>query len=128
VRCLLDTCTFLWLNLERGRLSLRAREACAGEGNTLLPSAASAWEITAKHRAGQLALPEAPDQYVPSRRALNGIGSLRFREDDAFQLAKLPASHKEPFDRMLISQAITRGLTILTPDPHISQYPISVIW
>jgi PIN domain nuclease of toxin-antitoxin system len=73
-------------------------------------------------------LPVEPLEYVPSRRAANGIVSLRFREDDALQITKLPALHKDPFDRMLICQAISRGLTILTPDSHIRQYPVSTIW
>jgi PIN domain nuclease of toxin-antitoxin system len=128
VRCLLDTCTFLWLNLAPERLSARVQELCADERNTLLLSAASAWEITAKHRAGRLELPVDPNEYIPTRRAANGIISLRFRENDAFHLTKLPAIHKDPFDRMLICQAIARVLTILTPDPRIAQYPISVIW
>jgi PIN domain nuclease of toxin-antitoxin system len=128
VRCLLDTCTFLWLNLEPSRLSPRAREIIAHESNLLWLSAASAWEIAAKHRTGQLLLPVEPLEYVPSRRAANGIVSLRFREDDALQITKLPALHKDPFDRMLIGQAISRGLTIVTPDSRIRQYPVATIW
>jgi PIN domain nuclease of toxin-antitoxin system len=128
VKYLLDTCTFLWLNLEPARLSARARAIIADEGVSLLLSAASAWEITAKHRTGQLLLPVEPLEYIPSRRAANRIASLRFREDDALQLTKLPALHKDPFDRMLICQTIGRGLTILTPDPHIRQYPVPTVW
>lgn len=128
MKCLLDTCTFLWLNLAPARLSARAREICGNDNYTLLLSAASAWEITAKHRTGKLLLPVDPLEYIPSRRAANGIASLRFRENDALQLTKLPELHKDPFDRMLICQAIARGLTILTPDPQIRQYPVRTIW
>jgi PIN domain nuclease of toxin-antitoxin system len=128
VKYLLDTCTFLWLNLEPARLSPRSRAIIADEDVSLLLSAASAWEITAKHRMGQLLLPVEPLEYIPSRRAANRIASLRFREDDALQLTKLPTLHRDPFDRMLICQAIRRGLTILTPDSHIRQYPVSTIW
>ncbi len=81
-----------------------------------------------KHRMGQLGLPFDPAEYIPSRREANGIVSIRFSEDDAFQLTKLPILHKDPFDRMLICQAIGRGLTILTPDPHIRQYSVPTIW
>jgi PIN domain nuclease of toxin-antitoxin system len=128
VKCLLDTCTFLWLNLASDRLSHAARELCADDRNTLFLSAASAWEITAKCRAGQLILPVDPGEYIPTRRTANGIHTLRFREEDAVHLMRLPPIHKDPFDRMLICQAMARGLTILTPDPHIAQYPIPVIW
>lgn len=128
MRCLLDTCTFLWLNLEPDRVPQRIREICANVNHKLLLSAASAWEITMKHRMGQLGLPFDPAEYIPSRREANGIVSIRFSEDDAFQLTKLPILHKDPFDRMLICQAIGRGLTILTPDPHIRQYSVPTIW
>src|SRR5579862_5463097 len=101
VRLLLDTCTFLWLNLAPDRLSARAHDLCRDQENVLYLSAASAWEIAAKHRAGHLALPLDPPEYVPSRRALNGVLSLRFREEDALQLTRLPPIHKDPFDRML---------------------------
>lgn len=128
MRLLLDTCTFLWLNLSPERLSARAHDLCRDPDNALYLSVASAWEIAAKHRGGHLALPQDPPEYVPSRRALNGVLSLRFREEDALQLTRLPSIHKDPFDRMLICQAISRGLTIVTPDPHIRQYPVKTIW
>ena len=70
----------------------------------------------------------SPEEYITKYRAANGAASLRFRADDAFHLSKLPALHKDPFDRMLICQAIARGLTILTPDENITQYPVLTKW
>ena len=128
MKLLLDTCTFLWLNSELGRLPERVRRLCVDESNQLYLSAVSAWEIAVKHYDGKLPLPVSPQEYIADCRAANGIASLRFREDDAFHLSKLPALHKDPFDRMLICQAIARGLTILTPDQNITQYPVLTTW
>jgi PIN domain nuclease of toxin-antitoxin system len=128
LRLLLDTCTFLWLNSDPSRLPGRVRQLCADEDNRLYFSAVSAWEIASKHYSGRLALPVSPQEYIAGCRAANGIATLRFREDDAFQLSKLPLLHKDPFDRMLICQAIARGLTILTPDGLITQYPVLTTW
>jgi PIN domain nuclease of toxin-antitoxin system len=101
---------------------------CANEDNQLYLSAVSAWEIAVKYYSGKLALRLSPEEYVTTYRAANGIATVRFREDDAFQLSKLPAVHKDPFDRMLICQAIVRGLTILTPDENITKYPVLTTW
>jgi len=106
----------------------RVRQLCADEGNQLFLSAVSAWEIAVKHHAGKLPLPVSPEEYITNCRAANAVISIRFREEDVFQLSKLPALHNDPFDRMLICQAITRGLTIVTPDEHITQYPVLTTW
>ena len=128
MRLLLDTCTFLWLNSDLGRIPERVRQLCADEDNQLYLSAVSAWEIAVKYYSGKLPLRLNPQEYVTTYRAANGIATVRFREDDAFQLSKLPHLHRDPFDRMLICQAIARGLTILTPDGLITQYPVLTIW
>jgi PIN domain nuclease of toxin-antitoxin system len=128
LKLLLDTCTFLWLNSDLSRIPERIRRLCADESNQLYLSAVSAWEIAVKHHAGKLKLRLSPQEYVIQYRAANGISGLRFREDDAFYLGKLPLLHKDPFDRMLICQAIARGMTILTPDENIARYPVLTIW
>ncbi len=128
MRLLLDTCTFLWLNSDLRRLPERVRRLCADEHNQLYLSAVSAWEIVAKHRTGRLALRLSLREYITGYRTANGIASLRFREDDALHLSRLPALHKDPFDRMLVCQAMARGLTIVTPDEHITQYPVLTTW
>jgi PIN domain nuclease of toxin-antitoxin system len=128
LRLLLDTCTFLWLNSDLSRIPARVLQLCRDESNQLYLSAVSAWEIAMKHRTGKLSLRLSPQEYVTTYRAANGIAPVRFREDDAFQLSSLPALHKDPFDRMLVCQAIARGLTILTPDELIKQYPVLTTW
>ncbi|OFW04254.1 MAG: twitching motility protein PilT [Acidobacteria bacterium RIFCSPLOWO2_02_FULL_68_18] len=127
MRLLLDTCTFLWL-IGGGPLSSAAAAAVRIPSNDVLLSAVSVWEIALKYRDGKLALPEPPDRLVPARRGTRGIVSLDFDEESALQSLKLPPLHRDPFDRMLISQAIAHGLAIVTPDPAIAQYPVRVIW
>ncbi|MBI4887330.1 MAG: type II toxin-antitoxin system VapC family toxin [Acidobacteria bacterium] len=127
MRLLLDTCTFLWL-AGGGRLSAVSAAAIRDPSNEILLSAVSVWEIASEHRAGRLPLPEPPDRLIPARCRTRGIASLDFDEDSALQVLRLPALHRDPFDRMLISQAIAHGLAIVTPDPLVTQYPVRVIW
>lgn len=127
MRLLLDTCTFLWL-AGGGSLSTAAASAIRTPSNDVFLSAVSVWEIASKHRAGRLPLPEPPDRLVPAERGVRGIAPLAFDEESALQVLRLPVLHRDPFDRMLISQAIALGLAIVTPDPQIAQYPVRVIW
>jgi PIN domain nuclease of toxin-antitoxin system len=127
VSLLLDTCTFLWLAGGSG-LSPAAAAAIRNPVNEVFLSAVSVWEIVVKHATGKLSLPEPPDRFVATERALRGIATLPFDEESAFQGVRLPRLHRDPFDRMLIAQAIAHGLAIVTPDPLISQYPVRVIW
>lgn len=127
MKLLLDACTFLWIAGGQP-LSAAAGAAFRDASNDVFLSAASVWEITAKHQTGRLDLPEPPDQLIPTERSLRGILPLALDEDSALQLMRLPALHRDPFDRMLVCQAIAHGLAIVTPDPLIRQYPVRVIW
>ena len=128
MRLLLDTCTFLWLAADDPQLSGVAREACRDPGNAVFLSALSAWEIAIKYRLGRLPLPEPPERWVASRRAWLQIEPLPFDEKAAAHDGLLPALHRDPFDRGLVSQAILHGLTIVTPDPQIGRYPAPTHW
>jgi hypothetical protein len=88
----------------------------------------SAWEICVKHALGKLPLPSAPDAYVPDRRDKLGIASLFLEEADVLSICRLPRLHRDPFDRMLVAQAIACGLTLLTPDPAVRAYPCVTWW
>jgi len=70
----------------------------------------------------------SPDRFIPKERKRHLIAPLDLTEQDILHLSKLPTPHKDPFDRMLICQAIAHSLTILTPDPLIVQYPIRNLW
>lgn len=73
-------------------------------------------------------LPQPPQQFIPAQRRAHRIETLPLDEDAVLQLPRLPAHHKDPFDRMLICQAIAHGMTILTPDPLITRYPVRTAW
>ncbi len=128
MRLLLDTCTFLWLALDSSDLSAPARELFADPSNDVFLSAASVWEIAVKHRLGKLPLPEPPGRLVPRTRERLGVAPLPVDEESALHEHRLPALHRDPFDRMLVCQAIVHGLVLLTPDPQVQQYPARTVW
>jgi len=128
LKLLLDTCTFLWIASESPRLTKSAIAAFLDLSNERFLSAASAWEIAIKYASGRLPLPKRPDILVPRIREASGIQSLDIDEESALHASKLPGLHADPFDRMLVAQAIVHGMTILTPDPEIEQYGVRVLW
>ena len=128
MRILLDTCTFLWIVTDAPELSDLSREVFVNPGNEVYLSSVSTWEIAIKHAMGRLPLPEVPEKFIPAQRKEHGVASLALEEEVTLHLTRLPEMHKDPFDRMLICQAIVHGLVVLTPDELIMQYPIRCIW
>lgn len=128
MRLLLDTCTFLWILAGADELSPTVAEAVRNPDNEVYLSAASAIEIAMKHARGRLPLPDAPERYVPEARERHGVTPLPIDEETALHVGKLEELHRDPFDRLLVSQAIVHGLTIATPDQLIRQYPARTIW
>jgi PIN domain nuclease of toxin-antitoxin system len=128
MRLLLDTCTFLWIVAGSPELSSRARELVVDPRNDVYLSAVSAWEIALKHVLGRLPLPDAPDRFVPTQRRRHGIDELPLEEESALHVARLPALHRDPFDRMLVAQALVHGLIVVGPDPLVTQYPVRTSW
>ena len=126
MRLLLDTHVFLWLQTTperlKGHLTL-----VEDERNELVVSAASSWEIAIKHQLGRLPLPEEPARYVPSRIQMIGAQPLPVAHSHALAVAALPALHGDPFDRLLVAQALLEDLTILTADQTVARYPVAAI-
>lgn len=126
---LLDTCTFIWILNEPQEISPGARELWTNEDNMFYLSAVSIWEIARKHNRGKLDLPGPLKDVLlreMSSRAINGIA---FTVQASLRSAGLPFHHKDPFDRMLICQALTNDLIILTPDEHFRKYEgVKVMW
>ena len=121
MKLLLDTCAFIWLATTPRRLSANMRAVYEKPDNEVFLSMLTSWEIAIKHRSGKLRLPNGmtPGDFIPEARRRHGIDFLPLREEDIFMLDKLPPIHHDPFDRMLICQAIANQMTILTPDPLI---------
>jgi PIN domain nuclease of toxin-antitoxin system len=125
---LLDTCTFLWWATDDPSVPGGVRDRLRDPDELVYLSSVSAWEICAKHALGKLPLPAPPSEYVPDRRRKLAIAALGLEESDVLSLTKLPPFHRDPFDRMLVSQAIARGLTLVTPDPAVRAYPCLTWW
>jgi PIN domain nuclease of toxin-antitoxin system len=128
VNLLLDTHVFLWWNAGDERLSDVARDAIADPGNRVLVSAVSAWEIVIKVGLGRLTVEGSPDVYVESRLRDNTFTGLSFTVEHSLGVAALPAHHRDPFDRALISQAAFERLTLVTADEIIRRYPVESLW
>jgi len=128
VKLLLDTCTFLWIVGDSRELSPRALALFRSPEHEVYLSSASAWEIGIKHALGRLPLPQPPGRFVPAMREHHAIESLPIDEESVLQVDRLPGHHRDPFDRLLVCQAIVHGLAILSPDPLIAAYPVRVLW
>ena len=128
MKLLLDTHTFLWWVLDDPKLSAKALELIGDNRNVLYWSAASSWEVTIKYALGRLPLPESPEQFLPAELGKNRIESLPIIDAHAFRAGLLPRHHSDPFDRMLVCQALVAGLILLTPDPDIGRYPVRTLW
>jgi PIN domain nuclease of toxin-antitoxin system len=125
---LLDTATFLWLVAGSPKLSPAARDAIGNPENEVFLSAVSGWEIAIKHGLGRLPLPRPPEKFVPAECEKAGVASLPLDEESALHVHRLPRLHRDPFDHMLVCQAIVHGLLLLTPDPQIARYPVRTSW
>ena len=128
MKLLLDTCAFIWITTDAPELSARAKELFREPENDVFLSSVSVWEIAVKNSLGRLPLPASPEVFVPFQREQHGIESISLDEESCLQLLRLPKIHQDPFDRMLVCQAIIHSLTILTPDPLVTQYPIRCLW
>lgn len=128
MKILLDTCSFLWIIKDDSALSETARFLFSQSDNEIFLSVVSVWEIIIKHKLGKFSLPKSPDKFIMQQRQQHRIESLELDETAIMQLLRLPDYHKDPFDKMLICQAIGHGLSILTPDKEIQQYPIQCYW
>jgi PIN domain nuclease of toxin-antitoxin system len=128
LKLLLDTCTFLWFQADSPQLSPTARAHILDPANEVYLSAVSVWEIARKYAQGGLSLPAHPSTLIPAVRKNSGIESLSLTETDALAAEKLQLFHKDPFDRMLIAQALMGGLAIVTSDRAFEPYPVRVIW
>lgn len=124
---LLDTHTFLWV-VNDGPLSKTARASFLDINNKLFLSAVSYWEICIKNSIGKLTLAEDwADQFDTEMRA-NNIQWLPIAKPHARRIIDLPLIHQDPFDRLLIAQALCEDMSILTSDRNIAKYDVTTIW
>ena len=127
MKCLLDTCTFIWLTSEPKSLSELARKSIE-DSEALLLSDVSVWEICLKWQSGKIVLPRPPRDWCEEQIEIWNLQHLEIRRNHLFRVTELPVFHKDPFDRLLVAQALEERVTIVTPDHFIRQYPVSVVW
>ncbi len=128
MKALLDTHTFLWWITDTPKLSSQVHEIVSDGKNELFLSAASGWEIAVKAKLGRLQIPDKPELFISEQMVINAIQGLPIQISHAVHVYNIPTHHRDPFDRLLVSQAQLEGLPILTVDPLISQYQVKVIW
>jgi PIN domain nuclease of toxin-antitoxin system len=128
VKILLDTHTFLWLMSDHQSLSATAKQIFLDNDNELLLSAVSGFEIAVKYGLGKLNLAEPPATFIRRRIENNGLLELPISMDHATQLQELPTHHRDPFDRLLVAQAMAEAIPMLTADKQLTAYPIECIW
>jgi PIN domain nuclease of toxin-antitoxin system len=127
MRLLLDTHVFLWYVSADPKLPAAFRDAVSDLANEAYLSAASVWEVVIKNALGKLPLPADPATYLPQQRAAHQIASLPIEEAALAPLSTLPALHRDPFDRILVSQALYHGLTLVTVDDAVRAYPAPLL-
>jgi PIN domain nuclease of toxin-antitoxin system len=125
---ILDTHVFLWWAEDSPRLSARARAVLSDGSTRPYWSVASTWELSIKVGLGRLRLPEPVLDYVLTRTARHGIDSLAVEHSHAARVAELPQHHDDPFDRLLIAQAIVEDVPVVTADPRFHDYAVRVVW
>lgn len=128
MRLLLDTHAFLWWLAGSDRLSPAARRAIGNAANEKLISAASAWEIATKHRLGKLPSASALANDIAAGISGEGFEELPITVDDAVRAGNLPEFHRDPFDRMIIAQALARNLVLVSIESLFDGYGIRRLW
>ena len=128
MRLLLDTQTLLWAAGAPERLSPRARRAIEAGTNEVFVSAASVWEVAIKKQLGRLHYPAGLDDFLPERMAERSLLALPVLMAHAIKVASLSDAHRDPFDRLLVAQAMVEGLRLVTADRALRKYAVQVVW
>jgi PIN domain nuclease of toxin-antitoxin system len=129
VKLLLDTHAFLWWVTDDPQLSSRARRILSDSSNEVYFSAVSGWEIAIKTRLGRLSLGgDNLEDFVAEQVAANGFQLLPIHLNHALRTYSLPDCHRDPFDRLLIAQALIEELALVTADRKLGDYKVRIVW
>ena len=128
MKLLLDTHAFLYWDMQKEALSDKALELLEDPQNDLYLSLASIWEIQIKLQIGKLILKLPLDTTIQAHQQTNQIQLLNIVPAHIYNLSQLPFHHKDPFDRILLSQAMTEGFSLLSQDTKFAAYGAQVVW
>ena len=128
MKYLLDTHVFKWLDNESNKISPKAHALMADKNNQLVLSLVSVWEIQIKVQLGKMHLRTQLSAVVEDQQRVNQIELLPVKLEHILYLENLPHHHRDPFDRILIAQAISEGLTLIIHDVLIAQYAVKTEW
>ncbi len=128
MKYLLDTMVWLWSVGPTEKIGRDGLKILSSGFEEVFFSAVSAWEIAIKARVGKFHLPEPPGTYVRTRIAAQGIPMLSITPDHCLGVYDLPLHHGDPFDRLLIAQAIAEDMAILTSDRSFEKYNVHLVW
>ncbi len=128
MKLLLDTHSFLRFIAGDRQLSEKAQNLIEDSNNDVFISIAGLWEIAIKASIGKLTLVKPFDELIPEQLQINAIEVVNVTLDDLSTVAKLPFHHRDPFDRLMIAQAITRCIPVVSIDSELPQYNIDIIW
>jgi PIN domain nuclease of toxin-antitoxin system len=128
MEALLDTCTVIWATLSPKAISPKTRKLLADESNIILVSAASAWEIANKVRSGKMPEAEQLERNFLETMEIAGYTLLSIDAATALRAARLPGTHRDPFDRMIAAQALSLDVPVITPDAMFDGFGVRRIW
>jgi PIN domain nuclease of toxin-antitoxin system len=127
LKILLDTHAFLWFFGGDRRMSRKARTVLTDPANEPFISVASVWEMAVKASLGRLQLPLSVGDYV-AEKARRGFHVLPLELSHAARVQTLPFIHQDPFDRMIVAQALVEDMPLVSADMYVRQYPVTVLW
>ncbi len=127
MRLLLDTQIFIWWDSEPQKLSAQALALCQDQTTTLVLSVASVWEMQIKSQLGKLDLDRPLAEIVESQQLINNVELLPIRVTHVLALQHLPPHHNDPFDRLIIAQALVEAMPVVSADTIFPLYPVTVL-
>jgi PIN domain nuclease of toxin-antitoxin system len=125
---LLDTCALIWFFAGSGRINDRLQELLTDPTNEVKMSDISVLELVIKYQLGKLDWQQSPSRLLPVLARKHRLTTAPLTQEAIYYLEQLPLLHRDPFDRLLVAQAVTSGCALVTCDPLICQYPVQTIW
>jgi PIN domain nuclease of toxin-antitoxin system len=128
MKYLLDTHSLLWLTTNDSRLSLMAQELYLDAGNDIFFSMASIWEMAIKSSIGKISFESNLEDFVEDHIKGNNIEILKIELPHILRIERLPFHHRDPFDRLIIAQAIEDNISVIGNDTEFDKYKVNRVW